>query len=197
MSLRDCWISPFSYNKMTENQIVDPAQLAEEAKALYQEGKFKQAAELFSEAAVYYLGAGEHCLTAEMRNNQAVSLLKAKTPQAALSAVEGTVEIFQEYGDFVKQGMALANQATAYQELGQPEQALDGFSQAAQIFRDHKEEELLLQTTQSISSLKFKDRNLMGALFAMRSGLENLEKPNLRQKILLNLLKLPDRISRG
>ena len=197
MSLRDCWISPFSNNKMTENQIVDPAQLAEEAKALYQEGKFKQAAELFSEAAVYYLGVGEHCLTAEMRNNQAVSLLKAKNPQAALSAVESTVEIFQEYGDFVKQGMALANQATAHQELGQTEQALDGFSQAAQIFRDHKEEELLLQTTQSISSLKFKNGNLMGALFAMRSGLENLEKPNLRQKILLNLLKLPDKISHG
>jgi len=171
-----------------------PASSEEEAKDLYRAGKFKQAADGFSQAAAFYLEMDEQLLAAEMRNNQSVALLKAKEPRLALEAVQGTDEIFRNAGDPLKQGMALANQATALQDLGEKEQAIDGFNRAAEIFKDNGEKQLFLQTMQSISSLKMKSRNLVGALFSMQEGLDALENPNLRQKILRTLLRIPQNL---
>ncbi|MCK5879372.1 MAG: hypothetical protein KAH24_06320 [Holophagae bacterium] len=178
---------------MTENNN-KPALLEEEAKDLYRAGKFQQAADGFSQAAAFYLKKEEHLLAAEMRNNQSVALLKAKKPQMALDAVQGTPELFQEAGDVLKQGMALANRATALQGLGKKQEAIDEFVQAAEIFKDNGEKQMYLQTKQSISALKLKTRNIPGALFSMQEGLEELEKPNLRQKLLRSLLKIPQNL---
>jgi tetratricopeptide (TPR) repeat protein len=166
----------------------------EEAKVLYGAGKFLQAAEGFSQAADFYLDQGDSLLAAEMRNNQSVALLKAKKPRLALEAVTGTEQVFQESGNPVKQAMALANRATALQELDQKQQAIADFVRAAELFQESGEKEMYLQTMQSISALKLKTRNLPGAIFAMQEGLESLEKPNLRQKLLRKLLKIPSNL---
>ena len=178
---------------MTEND-KKPALLEEEAKDLYREGKFQQAAEGFSQAAVYYLEIEEHLLAAEMRNNQSVALLKAKKPLLALNAVRGTDEIFQKAGDSLKQGMALANQATALQVMGEKQKAIDDFYKAAKIFKNSGEQGMHLQTMQSISALKLKSRNIAGALFSMQEGLDELDTPNLRQKFLRSLLRIPQNL---
>lgn len=178
---------------MTEN-IKTPALIEEDAKGFYRAGKFEQAAEGFSQAAAFYLEKDDNLLAAEMRNNQSVALLKAKMPQLALNAVRGTDEVFLEAGDFIKQGMALANQATALKDLGEKEKAIDIFCIAAEIFKSNGEEEMYLQTQQSISALKLKTRNVIGALFSMQEGLEELEKPSLRQKFLRSLLKIPQKL---
>ena len=178
---------------MTETSPETLAKLVKEAKNLYQAKKYQQAAEEFSRAAVVYLEQEKDLLAAEMRNNQSVSLLQAKQPEAALEAVTGTSEVFSLAGDKLKMAMALANQATALKELGRIEPAIEKYNSAANIFREIGETELLLQTSQSLSSLKLKSRNIPGALFSMQDGLESLKKPNLRQKILLNLLKIPSK----
>jgi len=54
--------------------------------------------------------------------------------------------------------------------------------------------EMYLQTKQSISALKMKTRNVIGALFSMQEGLDELEKPNLRQKLLRSLLRIPQNL---
>ena len=178
---------------MTENKN-KPTLLEESAKDLYQAGKFQQAAEGFSQAAAFYLDKGEKLLAAEMRNNQSVALLKAKKPSLALEAVQGTDLVFQEGGDLLKQGMALANQATALQEMGEKQKAIDDFNRAAEIFKQNGEKEMYLQTKQSVSALKMKTRNVIGALFSMQEGLDELEKPNLRQKLLRSLLRIPQNL---
>ena len=178
---------------MTEN-INKPTLFEESAKDLYQTGKFQQAADGFSQAAALYLEKGEPLLAAEMRNNQSVALLKAKKPSLALEAVMGTDLVFQEAGDLLKQGMALANQATALQEMGEKEKAIDDFNRAAEIFKQCDEKEMYLQTKQSVSALKMKTRNVIGALFSMQEGLDELEKPNLRQRLLRSLLKIPQNL---
>ena len=176
---------------MTENK----TPLFEEgAKDLYRAGKFKQAAEGFSQAAAFYLDKGEKLLAAEMRNNQSVALLKSKKPHLALEAVQGTDQVFLEAGDLLKQGMALANQATALQEMGEKQKAIDDFNRAAEIFQQNGEKEMYLQTKQSVSALKMKTRNVIGALFSMQEGLDELEKPNLRQRLLRSLLKIPQNL---
>jgi len=177
---------------MTEPQIDQAASSAEEGKSFYGEKKYLQAAEAFCRAAEGYSDGGDSLLAAEMYNNQCVALLLAKKPRQALEAVQGTSETFLEAGEVVKAGMALANQATALKDLGEKEEAGRYFSVAAEKFQAAGEQDLYLQTMQSISSLKMKNRNIMGALFSMQSGLEALEKPTWRQKLLKRLLNLPN-----
>ena len=172
----------------------DPIQLERDAKDLYQAGKFPQAAEKFEQAAFLFDSAGNNSLAAEMRNNQSVSLLKARKPEKAYQAVEGTWKVFDQIGDQLKKGMALANEATALNDLGRKEQAIDKFSEALEVFIELDESDLILQTSQSLSSLKLQSRNLPGALFSMQEGLERIEKPNLRQRMLLKLLKIPSQL---
>ncbi|NQS91884.1 MAG: hypothetical protein HQ574_05685 [Chloroflexi bacterium] len=176
---------------MTDQDKKQPALFEKKGKELYKAGKFQQAAEEFDEAACLYLNQGNDLLAAEMRNNQSVALLQAKQPQLALEAVLGTAVLFQNTGNPLKEGMALANEATAHKELNNHQEAINKFSRAAEIFNHLNEGEMYLQTMQSISALKLKIKNIPGALFSMQEGLEGVKKPNLRQKLLKSLLKIP------
>ncbi len=166
----------------------------EEGKELYTARKFQQASIVFSQAAELYLKQEQEQLAAEMRNNQCVALLQAKQPREALAAVQGTALIFKAAGDQLKQAMAFANEATALKDLGQKSEAIDKFTQAADLFTQLNEGTMHLEVMQSISALKMKSRNLTGALFSMQDGLEQVEKPTLRQKLLINLLKIPQNL---
>ena len=178
--------------KRTDPPISHPQEI--EAKELYAGKKYLQAAAAFAKAAADYLQQDWHLHAAEMRNNQCVALLKGNKPRQALEAVQGTDSVFLEEGDFLKQAMAIANQATALKELGESHSAIEKFSQAAAIFDQLDQKEMHLQTMQSLSGLKLKTRNIPGALFSMQEGLESLEKPTLRQKILIRLLKIPQKM---
>jgi len=162
-----------------------------EGKEFYSEKKYSLAADAFSLAAQGYSNQGELSQAAEMRNNQCVSLLMAKMPKKALEVVSGTAEFFAEAGQSLNQAMAIANEATALKDLGENQQAIEKFLLAASIFNEMNEPELHLQTQQSISALKLKTRNIPGAIFSMRDGLEGLDKLSVRQKILLRLLRIP------
>lgn len=179
---------------MKDPDVNKGASSASAGKAFYRDKKYLQAADAFSMSAGGYDADGAPLLAAEMRNNQAVALLMAKRPRQALEAVEGTSEQFLEAGEIKKAAMALANQATALRDLGESDKAIEFFLRAADSFRSSGEEEMYLQTMQSISSIKMKHRDLLGALFSMKSGLESLEKPTLRQKVLKSLLSIPGKL---
>lgn len=179
---------------MTEQDQSQADFLASEGKSLYQAKKYLPAAASFQQAAESYQGSGDTLLAAEMRNNQSVALLLAKEPRQALDALQGTRAIFLEAGELTKGGMALANEATARKELGETEAALELFSEAAELFQGAGEEQLFLETMQSVSEIKMKSRNLTGALFSMQKGLQGIEKPTWRQKLLKSLLNIPDKL---
>ena len=126
-----------------------------------------------------------------MKNNQAVSLLKVKDPHGALEAVQGTYQIFLAEGEDLNAAMALANQGTALEDSGDPSEAEILFTEAAMLFKRLGEQEMYLQTMQSLSRIKFRRRNIPGALVSMQEGLEELDRPTLRQRLLRNLLKIP------
>lgn len=172
----------------------EASQQEEEGKKLYSAGKFQQASTVFSQAAELYLNQEQEQLAAEMRNNQCVALLQAKQPREALAAVQGTELIFKEAGDKLKQAMALANEATALKGLGQNSEAIEQFTLAADLFTQLNETVMHFEVMQSISALKLKSRNIIGALFSMQDGLEQVEKPTLRQKLLIKLLKIPQNL---
>ncbi|MCJ7716865.1 MAG: hypothetical protein MUO54_10155 [Anaerolineales bacterium] len=164
------------------------------ANDLYSARKFQQASSAYSLAADFYLSQREEVRAAEMRNNQCVALLQAKKPRDALTAVNGTALIFETGGDYLKQAMAYANEATALKDLGKKSEAIEKFILAADLFNQLNEVDMHLEVMQSISALKLKSRNLVGALFSMQDGLEQLEKPTLRQRLLLKLLKFPQNL---
>jgi tetratricopeptide (TPR) repeat protein len=168
--------------------------LAEEGKSLYQAKKYLPAADSFSKAAEAYDDLGKILLGAEMRNNQSVSLLLAKKPREALEAAQGTSSLFIEAGEMLNGGMAVANEGTALKDLGEEDLAKEAFNRAGEIFKSIGEEDLYLQTMQSVSGIKMKSRDLVGAIYSMQKGLEGVEKPSWRQKILLKLLKIPDNL---
>jgi tetratricopeptide (TPR) repeat protein len=166
-------------------------QHVKEGRSLYSSGQYQQAADIFGHAAEEYANLGQHTLAAEMKNNQCVAHLKLKQPQQAYNAVKGTPTVFKEAGDINKLAMSLANKATALMDLGDNEQALEIFSQAATFFLQIDETDMHLQVMQSISTIKLKSRNFYGAIFSMLAGLEGVKKPSLRQRILIQLLKIP------
>jgi len=172
----------------------DPQLQEQEGKQLYTAGKYKGAASAFSQAGILYQEQGQDLQAAEMRNNQSVALLKAKLPQEALAAVQGTAAVFEKEGDQLKQAMAFANEATALKDLGQDSKAIEKYNLAADLFAELNESEMHLQVRQSISSLKLKSRNLIGAFFSMQEGLEQVEKPTLRQRLFIKLLKIPQKL---
>lgn len=176
---------------MTEPKSTEINLQEKEANELYSAGKYQQASNTYSQAADKYLSDGNEVRAAEMRNNQCVALLQAKLPGDALTAVKGTALIFKTAGDKLKQAMAYANEATALKDLGKKPEAIEMFTLAAGLFRQLNESEMYQEVMQSISSLKLKSRNIIGALFSMQEGLKQVEKPTIKQKLLLKLLNIP------
>ena len=100
-------------------------ELSEQAKQLYQSGDFPAAARTFAEASASFAAAGDALMAAEMKNNQSVALLRDKQARAALEAAQGTEIIFSKAGDARREGMALANQASALEGLKRFKEAIE------------------------------------------------------------------------
>ena len=56
---------------------LSPQEIADQAKRTYQAGDYLQAAQEFAEAASAYADVGDALMSAEMKNNQSVALLRA------------------------------------------------------------------------------------------------------------------------
>ena len=108
---------------------LSPQEITDQAKRSYQAGDYLPAAQAFTEAAAAYAGTGDALMTAEMQNNRSVALLRANQAQAAFEAAQGTEKVFEQAGDFLRQGMALANQASALQVLKRFNDAIDDYKE--------------------------------------------------------------------
>jgi tetratricopeptide (TPR) repeat protein len=177
---------------MTETiHTASPQQLDQEGKDLYQKGEYLEAALSFAAAGKAYQAMDNPLMVAEMANNCSVAYLKAGNAQAALDAVVGTEQVFAAQSDFRRQGMALGNHASALEALGDEEKAADYYQQSADILQQCGEQELRAHVLQALSALQLKRGKQIDALFTMKSGLDGIEKPSLKQRILKKLLKLP------
>lgn len=166
-----------------------PTMLAEEGKRLYQKKKYREAAEIFSQAAAAYK-TDDIVTAAEMANNQSVALLMLKQPQAALTAALGTDEIFAGAGDLRRQGMATANQAAALDGLKRRDEAIPLYEKAAELFQQCGESQLRADVMRSLAMLKVREGQGMDALIRMQDGLANVKTPTLKQRILKKLLRI-------
>ncbi len=177
-------------------ETITPKQLETEGKTAYSKGDFLSAAQFFAASQEGYLSLGEEILAAEMANNRCVALLQIDDPgdaQKAFDAVDGTISIFQKAGDSHRQAMALGNRASALEALGKLEDAIVDYEESSRIFKEIGADDLRMDVMKSLSALQLKTGRSLEALSTMQAGVNGVEKPNLKQRLLKRLLSLPGR----
>ena len=167
------------------------AELRKSGAEAYQTGKYSEAAEHFEAAAHGYAAQDDVLNAAEMRNNQSVALLQAGDPQKALESAADTETIFEAAGDVRRQAMAVGNIAAAQDALGRLEEAEEAYRHSAALFAEIGEDELRANVMQSLSQLQLRTGRQLEALATMQSGVEDIKRPSLRQRLLRRLLKTP------
>jgi tetratricopeptide (TPR) repeat protein len=167
---------------------LSPQELSERAKHIYQTGDYHAAVQAFAEAASAFATAGDLPMSAEMKNNQSVALLRDKQAQAALEAAWGTEHIFVEAGDNRRQGMALANQASALEALKRFKEAIDFYTRAGEVLEEAGEVDFHLEVMQLLSVLYLRRLKFFDAVIALQSGLAAVKDPSPRQRFMKKLL---------
>jgi tetratricopeptide (TPR) repeat protein len=165
-----------------------PQGIADQAKRIYQAGDYPAAIQAFAEAAKAYADAGDVPMSAEMKNNQSVALLRDKQAQAALEAAQGTDAVFAEIGDLRRQGMALANQASALEALKRIKEAIDYYTRAGNALEKSGEVDLRLEVMQLLSSLYLRRFKFFDAIITLQSGLAAIKNPTPKQRFMKKLL---------
>jgi tetratricopeptide (TPR) repeat protein len=165
-------------------------EIVEKAKQAYGTRKYKEAADLFGQAAGQYVSLNDVLMAAEMKNNQSVAFLQAGNALDSLEAVLGTDEIFASAGDKRRQGMAVANQAAALGDLKRKEEAITLYEKSAAILEEAGEPDLRADVMRSIATLRIRQGKFTDAVVSMQDGLIEVEKPTLKQRILKKLFFL-------
>ncbi len=163
-------------------------ELVDQARQTYVAGDYPAAAQAYSEAATSFAGAGDALMSAEMKNNQSVALLLAGEAQASLDASLGTEKIFREAEDFRREGMALANQASAYEALKRRQEAIDSYHRAADALEKAGEGDLRAQVMQLLSMHYLRRFKFYDAVISLQSGLSGVKNPTPKQRFMKKIL---------
>jgi tetratricopeptide (TPR) repeat protein len=167
---------------------LSPQDLENRAKAAYGSGDYTGSAAMYAQAAGLYAGTGDALMAAEMKNNQSVALLRGKEPQAALEAARGTETVFAAVGDLRRQGMALANQASALQSLKQYKEAIDDYHRSAEALEKAGEGDLRVEVMQLLSMLYLRRFKFYDAVLALQSGIAGAKNLTPRQRLMKKVL---------
>jgi tetratricopeptide (TPR) repeat protein len=167
---------------------LSPQEIADQAKQNYMAGDYITAGQAYAEAASAYAEAGDVSMSAEMKNNQSVALLRDKQAQAALEAAQGTDVVFAEASDPRRQGMALANQASALEALKRYKEAIDYYTRAGDVLEKAGEVDYQFEVMQLLSSLYLRRFKIFDAIIALQSGLAAIKNPTPKQRFMKKLL---------
>lgn len=165
-------------------------ELTDKAKKAYGARKFKEACDLFGQVADLYTASGDLLMTAEMKNNQSVAILQNGDARSSYDFAVGTDAVFAAAGDKKRQGMALANQASALEALKKKKEALDLYNRSASLLAEAGETDLRAVVMQSISAIQVGQGKFIDAVMSMQDGVIEVKEPTLKQRIMKKLLFL-------
>ena len=160
------------------------------ANDLFKQKKYVQAASLFEAIADAYQDLNEVLKSTEMKNNASVAYLMAGDPQKSYELSKDTHLFFEETKDWKNYGLAIGNQASALENLGKKDQALEFFQIAADKLKMAGEKESRAYVLKRISALQIQRGEQLDALGSMTAALQNLPKLSRREKILKKLTDL-------
>lgn len=162
--------------------------LVESAKGDFQKNNFQLAVEKFSQSLEKLKDSGSLVEIAELQNNLGVALLRSSKPQDALDEVLGTDLIFAEAGDLQKQGIALANIASAYEALKDYENAALAYEKAIACFKESGDMKLRSITLRSLSDLQLKSGKEYVALATLQASYDNKPDASIKDRFFSSAL---------
>jgi tetratricopeptide (TPR) repeat protein len=166
----------------------NPEEIVDKARQSYQAGDYSRAAQEFAEAATAFAHSALDPMSAEMKNNQSVALLLSGDPQAALDVAKGTETIFADLQDFKREGMALANQASALQALKRSKEAIAYYKRAGDALEQAGEGDLRADVMQLLSMLYLRHFKFYDAVITLQSGLAGVKNPTSKQRLMKKIL---------
>ncbi|MDP1715827.1 MAG: hypothetical protein Q8L41_13890 [Anaerolineales bacterium] len=172
---------------------LEPAHLEAQGKRAYQNKKYKEAADLFYQAAEGYTLGHAELMAAEVKNNMSVALLQAGQPQESLDAALDTDQIFAGAKDYKHQAMALGNQAAALEALKRYDEAIAKYEFSAELFKQVNEGDLVSMVMKSAAAVKLKTGQLTESAFKMMGSLDAKQTPGFFERILNFFLGLINR----
>jgi len=157
------------------------------ANNFFKRKKYIEAARLFETIAGNYQESDNLTKSAEMKNNASVAYLLAGDPQKSFDLAKDTHLVFEVSEDWKNYGLALGNQASALENLGKKDQALEYYKIAAEKLKIAGEKESRAYVLKRISALQVQRGEQLDALGSMTAALQNLPKLSTREKILKKL----------
>jgi tetratricopeptide (TPR) repeat protein len=167
---------------------MDARQIKDEGLKLYREARYEEAAAKFAEAQPAFVAAGDLKEAAECINNRGVCWRQAAKFDEATAAFEEALTAFQGLNDAMGEGQVLGNLAALADSRGDGKHALELYQQAVVIFEKLDAQDYVKDTYTAISKLQLKQRNFMGAIASFDAGLEQLDKPNLVERMARKIL---------
>lgn len=168
---------------------MDVEKLIEQGKQAFESKKYDLAIDTFSQVVAAYESQGDELNAAEMKNNLSVALLQAGKAQQAYDVVVGTDEAFAVHGDVKRQAMALGNQATALEAMGDLDKALTAYERSAELFARVDESEMRSVVLQSAAAINLRRGKIIDSAISMIGSVESTKKPNLLQRFLRFILR--------
>jgi tetratricopeptide (TPR) repeat protein len=156
---------------------------------------YEKAAATFREAIAAYDGAGAADMAAEQRVNLGLALHSLGQHDAALEQMQQAHAVFAGMNDTRRTAQALGNMARVYASLGNSEQALTHYREACTLFSEIGDDESYGQTVLAIADLQMRGGNVMQAASTYEVGLEHLQQPTARQRMIRKLLGVRDRVT--
>ncbi len=166
----------------------DAANIKEEGLKLYRAGHYEDAAAKFAEAQQSFAHEGNQKEVAECANNRGVCWRQAAKFEEATAAFEEARPLFQGLNDLTGEGQVVGNLATLVESQGDKQHAADLYLEAIDLFTKAGAKDYVKDTYTALSKLKLKQRDVVGAMTAFDSGLEQLDKPNLIERMARKII---------
>jgi tetratricopeptide (TPR) repeat protein len=167
---------------------MDAKQIKDEGLKLYRDGQYEEAVAKFVEAQQAFMAEGDAKEAAECINNRGVAWRQAAKFDEATAAFEEARPAFQALNDEMGEAQVLGNLAALAESKGENKQALELYQQAADMFEKLDAQDYVKDTYTAISKLKLKQRDFMGAIASFDVGLEQLDHPNLVERMARKIL---------
>ena len=166
----------------------DAKTIKDEGMKLYRAGRYEEAAAKFAEAQAAFSAAGNVQETAECINNRGVSWRQAAKWDEATAAFEEARPQFQELHDLVGEGQVVGNLAALVEAQGDKQRAAELYQEAIDLFTQADAKDFVKDTYTALSKLKLKQRDVVGAMTAFDAGLEQLDKPNVIERMARKII---------
>ena len=166
----------------------DATAVKEEGLKLYHAGRYEEAAAKFAEAQQGFANEGNRKEIAECANNRGVCWRQAAKFEEATAAFEEARPLFQDLNDLVGEGQVVGNLATVVESQGDKQHAGELYLEAIDLFNKAGAKDYAKDTYTALSKLKLKQRDVVGAMTAFDSGLEQLDKPNLIERMARKII---------